>query len=339
MASMAIPAPSVAHPQPREWITPQEQVRRLTTPFIEEQLHREGNRQRLESMPKGLLYPIIESVARSSLKGLILTDPGSGAKERVPLLFDLGVQPLFDIDPLPPILTDWHTALERRRALPDKVPALPRNMPQILKGKCPVWGDEQKLDGTHTKYLDTWSLCLKTRETVNELKASVKAYGERALNDRGERLYPDNNPLQFGNFWDAARREHADVRSNDEPYWILHTNTVLPGSRNRTYREQVQMVADLSKRAFVNFEVPSLSETATVCFDRQIARGESLYSAGNPQNVNVYTYTRVKEATQGYNLVVGGSAPSGVDVYHSYGYVHESIGVAARREFSKKLGT
>lgn len=309
---MAIPAAPVA----REWVTPQEQVKRLICPFVEKQLHREGNRQRLESIPQSLLDPIIESIARASMKSLILTDLDSGAKERVPLLFDLGVQDLlFQLDPLPSILTDWYTALERTVALPEMVPALPQYMPQILDDKCPIWGDEQKPDGTHYKYLDGWSLCLKTSETLNELEMRVRDYGAR--------LYPNRNPLQFKDFLVVARQTYGDVRFNQEPYWILHTNTVLPESWKKSYQEQVQMVEDLS------FEVPSLSETATVCFNRQITKGETLY----PRNPRTRTYTKVVETVYGHQLAVGGSDDFGVRVDHNGDRPHDWFGIAAVKRF------
>src|SRR5665213_1469205 len=164
---MAIPASSAV--QRREWITPQGQLDRL-----------------LKHNSQSIAYPISTSA---------ISSPGLGQIEELPHI--AGIISEYAMEALGPELTDWHTALKRRGALPGRIPALPRNMPQILGSKCPIYGDQKKPDGTHYRYRDTWSLSLKTPETVNELEANVRAYGAQALNAQGERLYPNANPLQF----------------------------------------------------------------------------------------------------------------------------------------------
>jgi hypothetical protein len=305
MASMAIPAPSAAQPQPREWITPQAQLDRL-----------------LKSNAQPIAYPVSQA-------SICPDTYNQGTK--------LGIANIisqYAVEALSPKLTNWHTALQRMNALPDKVPALPWNMPQILDGKCPIRGDEKKPDGTHYKLSHTHLLYLIPPMSLNELEARVRTYGKQALNNQGKKLYPDQNPLQFRYFWDAARQEHGDIPSN-EYQWILISNDVLPESRNRSYQEQAQKVAALSKKAFVNYEVPSLYAAAAACFLHKVATGESLYQAGNEQNGNIHTCTRVKETTQNYRLVIGSPAPSGVSVHCcSYGYdVRENIDVTPLRKF------
>ncbi|OGN56093.1 MAG: hypothetical protein A3D96_00110 [Chlamydiae bacterium RIFCSPHIGHO2_12_FULL_44_59] len=298
---MASPAPSAATLRPREWITPQEQLERL-----------------LNYAAK----PIARSVSEASTCPISIAGIAKIISQ-------------YAVEALSPELTDWYTSLELRGSLPDKVPALPWNMPDILDHKCPIWGDETKPDGTHYKYRDTWSLSLKTPETVNELIASVRVYGEQTLKDQGTPHAP--NPLKVQSFWNSARLEHADVRSNHESYWILHTNTVVPGSRNNSYQEQDRMLADISAKFFVNCEVPSLSEVLTTYCNRQIARRERLYQCAYKGNGCITTYTRVKETTQNDHLAVGGSIPSGVSInpvnHVRLVYGVQFIGVAAVRKF------
>ncbi len=329
MASMATPAPCGS--QSREWITPEEQIIRLFTPFVEQQLYRNGYLEKLERT----LYQNVELVTRSILTRSILPDLNSGTEKRVSSLFDLSLERLCQPDLLPSILTDWYTALKLRGALPNLVPSLPPEMTQILDSKCPIWGDERKPDdGNYYKYLDKWSLSLQTDETLNELEASASAYGERVLNNRGQKLYPGENPLRFRFFRDLARNEHGDIRPSDTPYWILHTNTVLPGSRYLSPEEQDRMVADLSGKTSVNFEVPLLRETVTTYFNRKIARGESLYQDGTQENNYLSTSTRVKETTRNTRLIVGKSLPSGLGIQHfDWDLSRDHIGVAAVRRF------
>jgi len=160
--------------------------------------------------------------------------------------------------------------------------------------------------------------------TLNHFESEIlKPYGEANY---------EENPLQFRYFWDAARQEHADVPFEDS-HWVLMSKDVLPESRNKSWTEQAALVDDLRKKAFVNYEVPSLREAFAVMMLHKVATEESLYQAGNEQNGYGYTFTRVKEATQGYRLAVGGFAPSGVSVSNSFGYALEDDGVGALRKF------
>src|ERR1700733_12012414 len=43
-----------------------------------------------------------------------------------------------------PIVTNWYTALDSQGILPSYVPRLPKNMVEILTGKCPVFSDKKK---------------------------------------------------------------------------------------------------------------------------------------------------------------------------------------------------
>jgi hypothetical protein len=293
------PAPPAA--QPRELITPQEQLNRLL---------------------KYQAQPIADPIST------IISSEELGRVKDIPQVADIIFQYAVDLSPK---LTNWHTSLQRIGALPNKVPPLPCDILQILDSKCPIRSDERKPDGTHYKLSDTHLLYLIPPGTLNELEARVRAYGSQALNDQGGRLYPIGNPLQFRFFADVTRWEHGNVRSH-EYQWILISNDVLPGSRNKPYQEQAQRVAELNRKARTNYEVPSLYAAAAAYFLHKVATGESLYEEGNEQNRNIHTYTRVKETVQNCPLVIGGSAPSGVNIFY-YLYDDEFLGIAALRKF------
>ncbi|OGN55247.1 MAG: hypothetical protein A3D96_06660 [Chlamydiae bacterium RIFCSPHIGHO2_12_FULL_44_59] len=258
-------------------------------------------------------------------------------RERSPVLEQLnGVFHVTDVAKLAleyiedPCIAAVSRALEALRKiglLPAHIPALPKNMGQILNEKCPIHGDEAGPDGTSLKIWQTHSLYLLPPGTLNELEARVSAYGRAHLAEYGR-----ENPLQFRYFWNAARQEHGDTRF-DEPQWVLMSNDVLPGSRNQPYERHVEMVGELSEKAFVPFEVPSLRAAVGVTLLHKVATGESILQAGNEQNGNVHTYTRVGETTGSYHVAVGGSAPSGVGVSSDYGGDGEGIGVSALWKF------
>ncbi len=328
----------------RPMITPEEQLRLLALPMVQERLYGKGllntEVDTAIAFAAGFILkpiasedtdfkdsgglpeldafdPLLDKVIESATRSILKTMTSKGSETQVPSLTDIVVERLVEPSPLPPILTNWYTALERIQALPDEIPALPRNIHQILGSNCPIHSNK-RIGETHSLYLIPPG-------TLNGLEECVSAYGQT--------LYPNENPLKFRYFWDAARQEHANVQFN-EHQWVLISNDVLPGSRNQSYEKQAQMVADLSANSFTNYQVPSLREASAAIFLHKVATGESLYQAGNEQNGVVYTYTRVKEITQNWHLIVGGSAPSGVRVLrHSSACVVEYIGVAALQKF------
>jgi hypothetical protein len=289
----------------REWITPEEQLNRL-----------------FNYNAQFITYPILTSA---------ISSPGLGGTKAIPGIANIIAQ--YAQDALSPKFRNWYTALQLIGDLPDSIPALPRNMPQILNSNCPIRVGEKKPDGTPYQLGDTHLLYLIPPGTLNELEARVRAYGERALNDRGERLYPNENPLKFPYFVDSARKKYGDVRSN-EYQWILIPNEVLPKSRNKSYLEQAHMVSELSAKALANYEVPSLYAAAAAYFLHQVATKESLYEAGNEQNGKINTLTRVEDTDKNHHLVVG-STPRGLHVtdYYPSEYKRKHVGIVPLRRF------
>ncbi len=275
---------AIAVEGPREhWITPQEQLKRLTAPLLTE-----------------------------------------SSKYMVSALANLVVEYLSSN------LTNWYTALKRLGPLPGRIPALPEDIHQILDSDCPIRSNERKPDGSRYKINDTHSLYLIPAGTLNELEARVSAYGRAHLAE-----YGGENPLQFRYFWDAARREHGDVRFN-EPQWILISNDILPESRSTSYPEQVKMVETVNTRDFIRdevrspYEVPLLREAVAFAFLHKVATGESVLQAGNERNEDIYT--SVQETTDNAPLAVGGFAPDGLYVA-SYYFAGDRIGVGVVRKF------
>lgn len=212
----------------------------------------------------------------------------------------------------------WYTALQRIGMLPARIPALPDNIYEILNKKCPIHGDKLDSDGDPLKIWQTHSLYLIPAGTLDELEERVRAYGQAHLAE-----YGGDNPLKFRFFWTRARQQYGKTLFN-EPLWVLMSNDILPESRKQSYEKHAEMVEELSKKAFLNYEVPSLRAALGVTFLHKVATGESILQAGNEQNNYSYTYTRINETTDQQHLVVGACDHSGVNVvnfHHSYEYV------------------
>jgi hypothetical protein len=226
----------------------------------------------------------------------------AGTRDRpgpLPVLELASIVAQYAADNLSPSLTNWHTALHRFSMLPDKIPPL------------------------HDEVSDTGLLYLRPPGSLNELEAHMSAYGEAHLAE-----YGGKNPFQFKYFWEEARDEHGDVRSNDWQ-WVLFKG-VLEGSRNQPYEKQAEMVAELSARALVHYEVPTALDMVMVAFLHKVATGESILQAANEkQNRSSPIYTRVQETTWGYHLAVGGFYPDGLCVG---GFGDTIVSIAALRK-------
>ncbi len=121
---------------------------------------------------------------------------------------------------------------------------------------------------------------------------------------------------KYRNYWDEIKKLHGDTPIQAS-YWALFTKDVIPGSRNKNYDTQKQLVADLSKKANVPYEVPFLLESATSIFMEYVQSGTRLYSD------NPWTFTRCQDkrpsAYPNYPLVVGGFSSGGLGVGLSSG--------------------
>ena len=97
------------------------------------------------------------------------------------------------------------------------------------------------------------------------------------------------------------------------------TKDVLPGTRNKNYTDQQAIVGQ-----HPGYVVPKALEAAVCIFMQYVSSAKRLYGD------NPWTYTRCQEATQGYQIGVGGFSPGGLRVNDEY--IHEDVGVGALRK-------
>ena len=137
--------------------------------------------------------------------------------------------------------------------------------------------------------------------------------------------YFSNSDIGYKFIWPGIVEELGD-KSIDKSHWVLMTKDILPGSRAKSYGEQQKIVADLAKKSLIGYEVPETLESAVCILSQYFGSNIRLFSD------NPWTYTRCKDKVQGYETVVGGFAPAGLDVYYDH-YDYVLIGVAALRKF------
>jgi hypothetical protein len=292
-----------------QWITPQEQLRRLALSIAKEQVYTNG----LGELPVERTSTVTESLARSILRRSYLSSSGS----EIPSLQDLAVERLIEPSPLPFVLTNWYIARKRLNILPEKIPPLPENITQILNSKCSIYGDQIKEDGTHPRVGETHFLQLICQEdgSLIQFIDVLRAY---YLNEK-ERFW-------ILNFSTITRREHGNVPFKS--HWELITKDVIPGSQKKTYNQQIAIVEALAQKSFVNYEVPSLKSMSPALLLHTVATRDLLYKVGR-------TYSRVQEVAEGYHLVVVGPGPpnSTFSYYIGDQINQERIGVGACRRF------
>ncbi len=192
-------------------------------------------------------------------------------------------------------------------------PPLPDNIDEILNSPCPFSGDEG------TKVKDTHMLVL-VPATVN---------GEDLTLDRLEQLI--QNP-QKGNKtkyrWyegSGAKDEHGSAKVG-QSHWVLMTRDVLPGSRNKTYNDQKELVKQYADQGYI---VPDAIDAAVCMLMEFVASGVYLYGR------EPITYTRCAQTVKGqYPVVAGGFGSDGLAVFLiHYHFGHDGYGVAALRKF------
>jgi len=150
---------------------------------------------------------------------------------------------------------------------------------------------------------------------------TLKSLGELAKN------YFSDSDSGYRYIGSAIVNELGD-KSIDKSHWVLMTKDVLPGSRNKSYTEQQEIVAKLAEKSLISYEVPGTLECAACIFLEYFNSKIRIFSD------KPWVYTRCKEQVQGYQsqIVVGGFSLSGLCVL-LVNFDSGDYGVAALRNF------
>jgi len=184
----------------------------------------------------------------------------------------------------------------------------PRDICKILKSNCSFFKG-QTVGKTHMFVL--------VPETVNGESLTLNFFGELVKKPKeGTKTGYDGNRC-----WQKIFEKHGEITIK-KAHWILITNDVIPGSRNKTYTAQKEM---MNKHAHYN--VPNALDAVLTVFMKCVGSGEFLLGEAP------LTYTRCQENVNGYQVVVGGFGPSGLFVNTFILYDNDNIAVLACRRF------
>ena len=188
-------------------------------------------------------------------------------------------------------------------------PRLPANILGILNEPCSFWPDK-KVKETH--------LLVLIPNTVNG-KAFTMNYLEELIQK------PKSGHSTKYEYYNDYAKEAVEDKSYPS-HWVLMTRDIIPGSRDKWWKECSDMIANYRKKTVIPYELPNLLEATASILMHYVKTGERLYSD------DPWTYTYIQDVSKDkYTLGVGGFAAGGLLVSN---YCRSRyLGVAGGRKF------
>lgn len=193
------------------------------------------------------------------------------------------------------------------------IDSLPKNINEILMSPCPAFAGKRVMD-THMLVWIPESVRGKPL-TINSFGLLLKQYPEFSKSETGYQFICDQIVQKIGD-------------NAIQPGWVLMTTDVVPGSRENSFDEQKELVANLNKDGQTDYRVPNAGEAIVSISTKNLISGtkKCIFS------LDPLAYTRCQENIQGVQLVLGGCSPA-LSVGNDNRCVHTWIGVAGLRKF------
>jgi len=195
----------------------------------------------------------------------------------------------------------------------EKLPPKPQALLAFLAGPCPIYGNEGKTAAeTHIVV----PLIKNISKTIN----GAPVTGPRILGNLNN-LDRTSGGLGCRFIWYKILNPEVDKPSEVEFEWAVMTRGILPDSEYKSYDFQKQLAESKG------YEVPGFLDAATCILWENRYSGDRLYGD------SPWIYTRCHEVIDGYHLVVGGFASSGLSVSYDHAGDGGNVGVAGLRKF------
>ena len=182
-------------------------------------------------------------------------------------------------------------------------PPLPSQLREALNAPCPFWSSK-KVEETH--------LLVLIPKTIDGQPFTLNRLGELIQN-------PKQGHKTKYDYYDNDVKNELGSGSPSSSYWVLMTRDVIPGSRSKSYQDQVKLV-----QSYSSYELPGALEAAIAILMEHVVSGKRLYGD------NPYTYTRCQEKVNDsqWPVTIGGFAAGGlgVDYYYDDDYDHDGVG-------------
>jgi NLR family CARD domain-containing protein 3 len=192
-------------------------------------------------------------------------------------------------------------------------PPLPPNIEEILASPCPFW-PEKRVCETHLLVL---------------IPAAVNGH-PFTLDYLSELIQVPKNgghATKYRAYWEDLK-EQEGKKSVERSYWVLMTRDVVPGTRDKIYSDQKEILEEKARGTALlsDGKVPTLLEAAASILMEYVRTGRRLYGD------KPWTFTFCQEAVRGFNSVSGGFSSAGLSLHSSIS-VHETHGLACCRKF------
>ncbi len=167
----------------------------------------------------------------------------------------------------------------------DPASPLPADIEEILNSPCHYW-PEKKVRETH--------LLFYVPSQVNGQPLTLDRLGDLIQNPKG-----GGKRTKYGFYKDEIKKSYGSKVI--EAHWVLMTRDVVPGSRNKSYKDQCALAKGGN-------EPPHLLEAAVGILMHHARSGERLL-IDDP-----LTHTRCQEEVEGYQTTVGAQSLAELDL-------------------------
>ena len=182
---------------------------------------------------------------------------------------------------------------------------LPNNINEILKSPCPAFPNKRIMD-THVL---TW-----IPETINGKTVTINSFIE-LLKQQAESSESKIDIV----IWDRIIQQEGSKQLKSG--WVLMTKDIIPGSRDKSYFRQIELITELNGNGQTNYRVPKTDEVI-VCIMADYLKSKKRSFSSDP-----WTYTYCQEYINNHQVLVGGFTTSGFIVCCSRDC--SNVGVAA----------
>jgi hypothetical protein len=183
-----------------------------------------------------------------------------------------------------------------------KLPPYPQALKDFLAGDCEIWPGKKR-SATHIVVPLFPQVDLDGRPAASTLQSL-------------DQLDKGSGGPGFVYIWDNTPN---NIPAEEEFHYAVMTVDVIPGTRYKTFAEQLRLLP-------AGYEAPGVFDVSRALLWTNRRCGRRCLS-DNPR-----TFTHCKETIDGYQLIIGNFSPYGVSI-HGHFYESDYIGLVGWRKF------
>ena len=196
----------------------------------------------------------------------------------------------------------------------EEQPRLPQDIDKILASPCKIFPG--KLTGeTHTLFF--------LPKTINVKPLTV----EYAIE-----LLKEDNPENVNDI-DGYALEYYGNRQVEKSCWVLVSNALIPETKDKSFKDQKQILQKISKDTGIELHVPTIEELVIVNVFKKLITGDCQYQDLSRSQQEQDLSRSQQEDDYDDQLCLGGFASGGLLVHDGDCYDDDSVGVVGLWKF------